>query len=91
MHSNLLNMCLDNHLRVIALSGRQTCMVRQANLRREPELGLAIRVRNVDMDARFFAGEEKESELSVSYNCGCHRATVLQPAMPVIADSAWWN
>jgi len=62
-------------------------MVRQANLRREPELCLAIRVRNVDMNASFFAGEEKESELSVSYNCGCHRATVLQRAMPVIADS----
>jgi hypothetical protein len=76
-------MCLDNHLCFTALFDRQTRMVRQANLRREPELCLTIRVRNVNMDARFFAGEEKESELSVSYNCGGHKATVLQRAMPI--------
>ena len=81
-------MCLDNHLRFTALLDRQARRVRQANLRREPELCFSIRVRNVDMDARFFTGEEKESELSVANNCGCHEATVLQRAMPVIARLA---
>jgi uncharacterized SAM-dependent methyltransferase len=71
---NLLKVCLDNHLRFMALFERQACMVRQANLRCKPELGLTIRVRNMDMNARFFAGKEKKSELSVSYNCRRHRA-----------------
>ena len=37
------------------------------------------------MDTRFFAREEKESELSIAYYCGYHLANVLQQAMPVIA------
>jgi len=37
------------------------------------------------MNTRFFAREEKESELSIAYYCGCHLANVLQQSMPVIA------
>jgi len=47
--------CLDNNLRFMALFGRQANVAGQVNLRREPELCLAIRVGNVDMDTRFFA------------------------------------
>jgi hypothetical protein len=33
-------------------------------------------VRDVNMNACFFAGEEEQAELSVAYNCGSHLLTV---------------
>ena len=42
----------------------------------EPELSLAIRMSNVDMDARLLPGEKEQAKRSVTDNCRGHGLTL---------------
>jgi hypothetical protein len=51
-------------------------MVGQSHLRRKPELGFAINVRNMHMNTRLFTRKEEETKLTVANNGWCHAATL---------------
>lgn len=55
------------------------------NLGSEPEFCLTIGVRNVDMNAWLFPGEEKKTELTIANNCGCHARTLHRGLCRVIS------
>ena len=48
------------------------------NCGREPDLGFAIRVGNMNMDARLFPREEEQAKGAIANDCGCHRFTVSE-------------
>ena len=58
------------------LTRRKTGVICQRYLRHEPEFGLAVRVRDVNMDSRFFTGKEEQTKRSISCNGGGHLDTV---------------
>ena len=49
---------------------------REMNMRREPELRLAVGMRHMHMNARFLSREEKKPERAFAENGGRHEATV---------------
>ncbi len=51
-------------------------MVSQRHLRKKPELGLAVCMRNMHVNARLFARKEEEAKLTVTNNGWRHVGTV---------------
>lgn len=47
---------------------RQSRMIRENDLRCQPELGLSVRMCDVDMDSFLFAGEEEQSIGAIASN-----------------------
>ena len=80
-HLNLLEMRLDDGLRLAQLPLRKPSVGRERHHGRQPELGLSVSVFYVDVDTRFFAREKEQAELSVTYNCGSHLRTVPKHAL----------
>jgi len=77
---NFLQVCLNNGLRLSDLAGCEASGCRQVDNWGEPELGLSIWMCDMDMDARFFSGEEEQPEGAITYNGRCHP--------PTLADSS---
>jgi hypothetical protein len=44
----------------------------QRDARLKPELGLAMRVRHMDVHSRLFARKEEEAEGAIADDCWCH-------------------
>lgn len=73
---NLRDMCLNDGLGVGDLLWREASRSFQMDNRREPEFGLSVRVRHVNVDARLFPGEEEKPEGAIANDCGCHVQTL---------------
>ena len=73
---NLRNMCLDDGLSIGNLLWRESGRSSQVNYGCEPELGLAIGVRHMYMDARLLPGEEEKPEGAIANDCWCHAQTL---------------
>ena len=69
-------MRVHNGFRLTNLSHGKTSMVSQRHLRKKPELGLAVWMRNMHVNARLFARKEEEAKLTVTNNGWCHIGTV---------------
>ncbi len=59
------------------------------NLGSEPEFCLTVGVRNVDMNAWLFPGEEKKAELTIANNCGCHARTLHRGLCRISSPVPW--
>jgi len=68
---------LDYRLRLPHLCRRKPNIDGQVYRQGEPELRLAIRVRDVDVNSGLLTGEEKQAELSVADDRGSHARTVI--------------
>jgi len=73
---DLLKVRCDHSLRLPDLVGRQPHVHGQVYDWAKPELGFTVGVSHVDMDSGFLAREEKQPELTVANNGGCHASTV---------------
>jgi hypothetical protein len=60
----------DYELGLPELGRRQADVDRQVNRGLQPELGFAIGVRDMDVNARFFSRKEEQAERTVANNCG---------------------
>ena len=69
---NLLDMITHDCLRLPHLSLAQSDVDGKLDLRRQPEFGFTVRMRNVHVYSCFFSREEEQSELSVPYDGWCH-------------------
>ena len=73
---DILKVRVHDCLGLTNLSCRKTGMVRQRYLRRKPELGLAVCMRNVHVNAGLFSRKKEETKLPVANNGWCHIRTV---------------
>lgn len=71
---DLRHVGLDHGLRLPELAGRQPDVERQVYAGGQPELHLAVRMR--DEDTGLLAREEEQAELAVTDDGGSHGATV---------------
>jgi hypothetical protein len=76
---NFLQMSLDDDLRIRELPRRQAGRRGDMNGWGQPELGLAIRMSHMYVDARLFTREEEQTERTVPHYSWCHAATVTDP------------
>ena len=65
-------MCFNHGLSFAQLPDRQTGVVRKPNLRQKPELGLAVGMRHIDVQALFLPRKEEKPELAISNDCWSH-------------------
>ena len=73
---DFLQVSIHNGLGLPNLQSRKTRMVGQNHLRGKPKLCFAIRVRNMDMDARLLPRKKEETKLTVANNGWGHAVTV---------------
>lgn len=87
-------MILDELLRLVEDMGRKTRLRCQFNLRSQPELGLTVRMGNMDVDSLLLSGEEKESKLAVPEYRGSHgtsTGTILRREKPSLLETSQWG
>jgi hypothetical protein len=73
-------MCFHRRLRLLQLRWRQTGIHRQVDGRRQPELALAVGMRDRHMNPALLARKEEQPELAVSHDGGCHGPTLVDLA-----------
>jgi hypothetical protein len=78
-------MSFNDCLSLAYLQARQTYVLGQVYRWRKPELCLAFGVRHMDVNPSLLAGEEKQSELAIADDSGCHVRTVADQLLAAAA------
>ena len=69
---NFLTVRFYHCLGITELTPRKTGVIDECDSWGKPEFRFAVRVGNMNMDARFLAGKEKQTELTIANNRGSH-------------------